>query len=122
MLSVLLGALLLTSSPMNSDTSVTMEVQLVDEGWMPVPGVQVGMQVVRSCSARESDPKNAIDRDTNAEGRAVFDVSPPGSYELLVRARGGFRSARKCIRLFQRVPTQPRVYVQMSLRVDMRQR
>jgi hypothetical protein len=98
--------------------AITLSVQLVDKGWMPVPGVEAIVRRVDSCSAGSGSSTPILGTSTtNKAGWADFDVTAMANYTITVKSQGGFKGASKCIRLYNSVPAQPHAYVQIQLQV-----
>ena len=100
---------------------LTLQLQAVDGGWLPLPGITFQVQQVGSCgrAASPDDPKPQPFK-TNSEGWASVPVRPNTRYRIVFDGEGGFERVEKCIQLGQSDPPQPRAFVQIQLHVKRR--
>ena len=96
--------------------AMTLSVQVVDGGWLPIPGVIVAVQPVSSCDGppAPSDPAR-VEHTTGSAGWADFPAQANGKYRITFSGVGGFRPVDKCVQIAVSDPPQPKAYVQIQL-------
>src|SRR4051812_15741438 len=82
-----------------------LTIQVVELGWLPVPGIDLTIQRVESCSAKTLKTSGAPTRlNTNKAGTATLEVTGPADYQIVVPLQGGFKRTVKCIHLWEMKP------------------
>jgi hypothetical protein len=117
-LSFVLGVLgacpaVVRGSDLRQQTPPTLVVQIVDDAWLPVPGVTVDVGEIGPQS--KGDTPTASEA-SNQEGLACFAVPDARSYILAVRGGDVFAKKKPLrIRLIQHSKEHPTAYVQVRL-------
>lgn len=104
-------ALCLLAAPAQSSETQrppqTLVVQVVDEVWVPVPGIKVEI-----LQPRVKQPVRT--QRTDQRGQAGFSIDP-GTYIVRVPAESGFAEASVTARFVPPSETQPTAYLQLRL-------
>jgi hypothetical protein len=93
-------------------SSMTLSVRVVDETWVPLPGIEVELLEVKSCATREPGAAPSI-RATSVAGAVEFSVAPERSYVVRAGGEGALERRWVCLRPGASSPT---AYVQLRLR------
>ena len=97
--------------------SMTLSVQVVDGGWLAIPGVTIAVQRVSSCDGPVPSDPARVEHTTGSEGWADFPAQPNGKYRITFSGVGGFRRVDKCVQIAISDPPQAKAYVQIQLLV-----
>jgi hypothetical protein len=99
--------------PCSTAMPVDLVVDVVDEGWLPVPGINVVVQ-------KERPRSRALAGTTNRCGEVAFVLERSADLTYKLRAQGaGFRPAvREHLRLGTQAPTPVAARVQLQLNVQ----
>jgi hypothetical protein len=120
MLMFLLLVLSMVGSRGQSDPAPpTVIVQVVDVGWLPLPGMTVYMARVNNCRARKKSA-SPIAQETNLNGQAHFRVEDNAVYVVTLKEAGNFVADPVCVQLFKHHKDRPTAHVQLRARVKVR--
>lgn len=99
--------------------AIALQVQFVDAGWLPVPGITFYVQRVTSCSesVKPTDAKRVSATTAPREGTAIVSVQSDAYYRITYDGAGGFERVNKCVHLGYSVPQEPKAYVQVQIHV-----
>jgi hypothetical protein len=109
--------MMLTLSGSVSTQEPTLIVQVVESGWLPLPGTEVSLTAVNSCGQGSRAIGERVTASTDRRGFAAFHVSADARYRVDVSAQAGFEARTSCIRLFERTAALPTAYVQIQAKV-----
>jgi hypothetical protein len=116
MVTLILLVVLAQGSP--AAAGFTVNVRVVDPGFMVLPGVDVSVRAVSDCLSRRPASTRAKKQTTDARGETSFVIESDDS-ELLVRSEAfGFEAAETCVPGRFVVPQVEPRYVQLRLRLD----
>jgi hypothetical protein len=93
-------------------------VQVVESGWLPLPGTEISLSSVASCGQPNSALGERVTALTDRRGFALFHVPADARYRVDVSAQAGFEARTVCIRLFERSVALPTAYVQIQTKVS----
>lgn len=114
MKAVLVAAMLFQQQPETCHRELwpTLNIQVVDEGWLPIPDAGVVVQ------GRFKEPDVTSRKVyTNESGYVCLDV-PSDSLYLVTVAMPGFRQVEAPIRLLRRDVKRPTAFVQLRLQLE----
>jgi hypothetical protein len=96
----------------------TLSVRVVDVGWRPVAGIEVGLIQVSDC-ANQVPTGGTVIVVSNAQGEATAPVSPGESYVLRSGGDSGWERREQCMALGE-LAGGDMVFALLRLRIDPR--
>jgi len=96
-------------SPAQSQ-SPALIVQVVDPGWLPIPGAEVKLKALPGDEKTKSDRK-----ETDKDGYVKFVVPGDADYDIEVEVYGFKRGRLNHVHLFKPSGSSPTAYVQLKM-------
>lgn len=112
-------ALLGTIPPAAMDSGAkepTLNVQVVDSSWLPVPGLTIRVSAVSDCEARRRVSR-IDDGMTDRAGSVRWSLPRKVSYVVEAGGESGFERVRECLLLRSFSSDQPTAYLQLRIGV-----
>jgi hypothetical protein len=88
-------------------------VQVVDPGWLPIPGAEVTLKPLREEAQLKSNRA-----ETDKDGYAKFFVPGDADYAIEARWYGFRRESLKSVHLFKAAGSSSPAYIQFRLRLS----
>jgi hypothetical protein len=90
--------------------SPSLIVQVVDPGWLPIPGAEVELKPLRGDAKTKSDRK-----ETDKDGYAKFFAPGDADYDIEVEVYGFKRGRLNRVHLFKPSGSSSTAYVQLKM-------